>query len=398
MFGKSRGKRRSADASKSVGYLLSAEAYDSLCISGYTPLSKNPEVVAAVNKVASLIGSMTIRLMENTDKGDTRIKNALSRQVDITPNRYMTRMTLMSWIIRTLMLEGNGNAVVWPRTERGYLGDLEPIVASRVGFQSAAKGFGYAVSIDGKAYDPDNLLHFVLNPDPGCPWKGLGYRVALRDVVDNLAQASKTKRGFLSSKWKPSLVVRVNSDAEELSEEEGRNKLAKQYMENSEVGAPWMLSADMFEVQQVKPLSLNDLAIIDSVKLDKTTVAAILGVPLWVVGAGKFDQDEWNAFVNTTILPIVRGLEQELTRKLLISENMFFRMNPWSLYSYDIKTLADVGGNFYVRGIMEGNEVRDWIGLDPKEGLDELVILENYIPLDKIGDQLKLAQGGEKGD
>lgn len=396
MFGKSRGKRRSADAGKSVGFLLTDAAYDSLCISGYTPLSKNPEVVAAVNKVASLIGSMTIRLMENTDKGDTRIKNALSRQVDITPNRYMTRMTLMSWIIRTLMLEGNGNAVVWPRTERGYLGDLEPIVASRVGFQSAAKGFGYAVSIDGKTYASDDLLHFVLNPDPGCPWKGLGYRVALRDVVDNLAQASKTKRGFLSSKWKPSLVVRVDSSAEELSNEDGRNKLLKQYTETSEAGAPWMLPAELFEVQQVKPLSLNDLAIIDSVKLDKTTVAAILGVPLWVVGAGKFDQDEWNAFVNTTILPIVRGLEQELTRKLLISENMFFRMNPWSLYSYDIKTLADVGGNFYVRGIMEGNEVRDWIGLDPKEGLDELVILENYIPLDKIGDQLKLAQGGEK--
>ena len=109
----------------SAAWLLTDATYDTLCVSGYTRLSENPEVLMAVNKLAGLIGSMTIRLMANSEGGDVRVKNALSRKLDIEPNRYMTRMTLVSWIVRTLLLYGEGNAVVLPVTRGGYLEDLE---------------------------------------------------------------------------------------------------------------------------------------------------------------------------------------------------------------------------------------------------------------------------------
>lgn len=387
---KKRGNQiRDADR-RSVAWLLTDTAYDTLCVSGYTRLSENPEVLMAVNKLAGLIGSMTIHLMANSEDGDIRIKNALSRKLDIEPNRYMTRMTLMSWIVRTLLLYGDGNAVLLPKTSGGYLEDLVPISHSRVSFVPDG-GYGYRIKVDGQDHDPGQLLHFVLNPDPDQPWKGMGLRVALKDITSNLKQAAVTKKGFLEDKWKPSVIIKVDSWSEDLSTREGRENYLRGFS-TDRPGDPMIIPADGMDVIQVKPLTLNDLAINDSVSLDKRSVASILGVPPYVVGVGAFNREEWNSFINNTVLPLVKGLEQELTRKLLISEDLFVRMNPWALYAYDVQNLASIGSELYVRGIMTGNEVRDWIGQGPRAGLDELVILENFIPASMIGDQLKLNQ------
>lgn len=384
---------RDANSKRATSWLLTDAAYETLCVSGYTRLSENPEVLMAVNKLASLIGSMTIHLMANSKDGDVRVKNALSRKLDIEPNRYMTRMSLVSWIVRTLLLYGDGNAVVLPKTSGGYLEDLIPISPSRVSFASDG-GFGYHILIDGQKHDPGQLLHFVLNPDPDCPWKGAGLRVALKDVTANLRQAAATKKGFLEDKWKPSVIIKVDSWAEALRTPEGRTNYMKGFS-TDDPGTPMLIPSEGMDVVQVKPLTLTDLAINDSVTLDKKTVAAILGMPPYVVGAGAFNREEWNASINNTALPVVRGIEQELTRKLLISEELFWRMNPWALYAYDVQSLASIGSELYVRGIMTGNEVRDWIGQGPRAGLDELVILENFIPAGMIGDQLKLNQKGK---
>lgn len=383
-------RAREPTQKRSVAFVTNS-GWETLECAGYTSLSHNPEITTAVDTIARLIGSMTIHLMENTENGDIRVRNELSRKVDIDPNQYMTRSAFVQWIIKTMMLDGSGNAVVYPETRRGILRNLQPIPAAFASF--IPDGFGYKVVISGREYDPDNVLHFVLNPGSYYPWLGEGYRVALSDVANNLKQAAATEKGFMSSKWKPSIIVKVDGLTNEFSGPEGRRKLLEDYIETTEAGEPWMIPADQFSVEQVRPLTLSDLALADFVQLDKRTVAAILGVPPFVLGVGDFHREAWNNFISSTIMPIARAIEQELTRKLLVSPNWFFRFNVRSLYNYELRDMAQVADDQFVRGIMTGNEVRDWIGMPPLEGLNELVILENYIPRGMIGEQNKLNGG-----
>ena len=379
----------------SVGYLLTSQAYEDLCIPGYVSLDKNPEVVAACRVIADLISSMTIHLMENKDNGDIRIRNELSRKVDIDPIPTMTRKHWMDVIVMNLLLHGRGNSVVLPHPYGGIIQSLEPIAPYRVSFIQST-GYRYIVEIDGQQFDPADLLHFVWNPDKDYPWKGTGVNVALNDVVKILAQAKHTEKAFMESKWKPSVIVKVDGLIDEFSSKEGRAKLIDEYIDTNEAGQPWVVPADAISIEQVKPLTLADLAINETVQLDKRTVAALIGVPPFVLGIGDYNQKQWNSFISSKILPIVRELEQEMTKKLILSPKWYWKFNILSLYDYDLNTIADIYCKLSDRGFVSGNETRDRIGLSPREGLDELRVLENYIPTEMSGQQKKLIQQEEE--
>ena len=134
-------------------------------------------------------------------------------------------------------------------------------------------------------------------------------------------------------------------------------------------------------------MTLSDLALDAMVTLDKRTVAAVLGIPPFVLGVGDFNRDAWNNFVNTTIMPLARSLEQEMTKKLLYSPGWFFRFNSWSLYSYSINELVSAGAEMVDRMALRRNEWRGWLNLPPDAEMNELLALENYLPADRLGDQ-----------
>lgn len=367
--------------------------FDEACKGNYVSMSQIPEVVACARKIAELIGSATIHLMNNTEEGDKRIINELSRTIDINPMPNMTRSTWMEAIVMTMLLYGSGNAIVQPHTYQGYIQSLEPISASRVTFNPIGYR-DYQVLIDGTPKDPSNLCHFVYNPDQLYLWKGKGLQVAIKDVLENLVQARSTEKAFMKSEYKPSIIVRVDGLIDEFSTPEGRQMIIDSYMKPSSRGEPWLIPSEQFDVSQVKPLTLADLAIDKSYELNKRMIAALFGVPPFVVGIGDYKKDEWNAFITGKIMTIAKGIAAELTKKLIINPKWYLALNVWSLMDYDLKTVSDVLLAGSDRGFVNGDEWRDRMHMNPA-GLTEYRVLENYIPWEMSGMQKKLQQGGE---
>ena len=380
---------------------LKPSAFPGIMLDGYTRLSDNTEFQTGINVIADLISNMTIWLIENEDGVDKKVKNGLSRVIDIEPNKFQTRKDFMFNLTKTLLIEGNQiTKPIYDRKE-GYLASLKPYEPNRVGFLIGKDG--YLIELDGKTkYKPTDLLHFKINPSPNNYYEGTAYTVTLKPILDNLKQATKTKRTYMSSKYQPPLVVSVEADNKAFATVEGRRKYAETYLASSEAGEPWIIPSNNINVESVKPLTLKDIAINETVEIDKKTVAAVLGIPAFLLGVGDFNKDEYNNFINSKILSIATVIQQELTKKILYSPYYYFKFNIRSLHAYSLKELTDMNKELRKMGVITGNEVRDGLGYDQSNDpvQDELLALENYIPATEAGNQSKLkdSEGGDEDE
>ena len=362
---------------------------DGFCPPGYTRLSDIPEVHTAVNKIAELISNMSIKLLENADNGNKTIHNELSRLVDIAPSPFTTRRTWMFNIVRTLLLEGEGNVVLLPITNKGEITHLKPLEPDNTSFYETSDG-GYAVKYKNKLYNYDEIIHFVHNPDPNQPWRGRGNRVVLRDIADNLKAANNVRKEFANGQYSPPIIVKIDAFNEEIQSVEGRNKIYNDYIKTKNGRQPWIIPSDLMEIQEIRPLSLKDLAIHDTMELDKRTIASIFGVPPYFLGIGPFNIREHQTFISTSVQNIAEEIEQKLTQRLVLDPKQHFNFDSTKLMSYNFTETVTAMTSMISIGAATRNELRKKVGMAPLDGLDETLVLENHIPVQDSGNQKKL--------
>lgn len=383
-----------AAQSRTAILLNSDAAYDVLVPSGYTPLSRNEVVLRCVHKIADMVSDMTIMLMENGEHGDARVRNELSKKIDIYPCADMTRKNFIYKIVSDMILYGN--SVALPEYNGIMLDNIRLLRASATTVNNEGRQRGYYITYGGRMYEQDEVLHFVLVPDEDKPFRGKGFTPQIYDAVKNLAQANATKTGFLKSKWKPSIVISINADTEELQDPEKRRKILGSYTDETERGEPWLIPAGELDIKTIQPLTLHDLAIQDSITLDTRSIAAACGMPAFLVGIGDFNKDAYNNFIATTIMSFAQIIQQELSKKLLYAPSWYFKFNPKSLMQYSLAEKSTYVMNMVNGGMLNRNEGRgefDYSPVDAK-GMNDYAVLENYIKVGDIDKQKKLTQGG----
>ena len=363
---------------------------------GYMPLHKHPDVKVCVKKIADLVSSMPIYQMQNAGSiGNVRLVDELSRKIDIDPNPYLTRKTLIYKSVEELLLYGN--SFLLPAHDRqGLLQELRPIENRTVSLYPLDDG-GYKAKIGNVDFDSDEIINFVNNPCYDSPWQGKSYRVQLSDVLRNIKQSNDIKSDFYTKHYRPGLIFFFNGDSDAFSSEEERDKTFQKWVK-TKPGQPYTFPEGLISVDKFQNMSLSDIAINESVELDKRFIAALIGVPAFFLGIGDYNEKEYNNFIDTTIRPIAEILQQELTKKLLIASDRFFKFNINSLKAFDMDSRLSSMYEGKAMGVFNADEVRVVAGYEPT-GLPEMTeytMLENYIPVKDADKQKKLIQGGDK--
>lgn len=366
---------------------------DSLIPEGYIRITDNEEIKKCTHIIADLVSNMTIMLMLNGKNGDIRIKDELAKKIDVNPHKYLSRKNFIYRLVKEMI--DSGNCVVYPHYNGDYLDNLSFMPGCS--FIANQNGIGYNITYSSKIYNPYDVLHFLLNPSINEPFRGLGAMPFLRQTINDIAQEQNTKTGFLKSKWKPSIIVTVNSDIEDLQDKDKRSKILNSYTETTEAGEPWLIPSGEVDVKTINPLTLKDLAILEGMTFDIRKVARAFGIPPFMLGIDKFDREEYNNFISTVIMSYAQIIQQELTCKLLIAGDRYFKFNPKSLMQYSLAEKEAFVRGMVSSGMLNRNEGRNEFDYSPvdDEGMNDYIVLENYIPVSKVADQEKLKGGDE---
>ena len=102
-----------------------------------------------------------------------------------------------------------------------------------------------------------------------------------------------------------------------------------------------------------------------------------------MVGVGEFNDKEYDWFVSVPCMKPAKIIEQELTKKTLISPDWYWKFNNRSLLSYDMEKMVNVGKELVDRATIRRNELRGWINMPPDPEMDDVLILENYLRKNK---------------
>ena len=145
---------------------------------------------------------------------------------------------------------------------------------------------------------------------------------------------------------------------------------------------------------QYQPLSvsLDQIQFLQVKKFTTEEIARIYSVPPAMIGLegntaySNYEQQVLQ-FQQSTILPWVRRIEQEVERKLLSDDmELHCSFNVDTLLRADSQSRSQFYHNMVQDGIMSINEVRAKEGLGPVDGGDAHHVQLNTLPLDRMQD------------
>jgi len=377
-------------------------------LSGYTPVFtpwmdrpyEADAVRSAVDAIARNAAKLKAKHIRREGNTIIHVGGQIEKLLTIRPNPNMNAYDFLYKMVTTLMLDNN--AFAYPVWDGPNLVAIWPINCTMAEFLEDASQTIYV-----KFYfaDGGNVVlpysevihlrrHFYDNDLLGDIKKPINVTLsAIHTTNEGLAQAVKTS-AYLRG------ILKYQGMLKEEDIKANRDRFVQEYLTVQNSGGVAALDA------KAEYISLNnDPKIINAAQMKelRDAVYRYFGVNENIV-MGKYNEDEWDAFYESTIEPLAVQMSLEFTSKLFtereigFGNEIIFESNRLQYASTRTKT--GLISALMPLGVFTINEIREILNLSPVEGGEKRLVSLNFINA-QLQDAYQLSgntQQAEDGD
>jgi len=365
----------------------------------FTPWQGRPyeaDVVrAAVDAIARNAAKLKAKHIRRVGKEIVPVGGQIERVLAVRPNPHMNAYDFLYKLVTTLMIDNNAWAYpLWEGPNLVAIWPINCVMAEFVEDETKTIYVKFYFADGGQVVLPYSEVihlrrHFYSNDLLGEPNQPINATLsAIHTTNEGLAQAIKTSAHLRG-------ILKYQGMLKESDIKANRDRFVAEYMtvQNSGGVAALDSKADYIELKN-QPLMVNAA----QMKELRDAVFRYFGVNENIV-MGKYTEDEWNAFYESTIEALAVQMSLEFTCKLFTDREIghgneiVFEANRLQYASVRTKLglvqLVD-------RGIMTPNQLAEVFNLPPVPGGDVPIRRLDTRPVDETDDldDLEAVEGG----
>lgn len=347
-------------------------------------------VYACIKVISETIKTLTCHLYKVNDGVATmQVGAPLYNLISRRPNDLQTSGEWWEYHVAQMCLRGNSYAYITRTEDRTRVVDLLPLSADSVQPRlNSANQLSYMVTVGDPNKGtqrsfiarPNEILHFkLLTLDGVNGLSPISYNASLlssaihaRDHALTVFTNGGTPRGVLKTEGTLSdeafANIKASWDAAH-SGTENANRIA-------------ILEAGL----EFQPVSMSpaDVQLLEARKMSRSEICGIFRVPPHMVGdleRATFSNISHQSldFYKSTIAPWLHGFQQRLNYTLLGTTTQEFRFDVTELIRGDLQSEVTAYKSLLEIGVMNPNEVRARLGMNPRDGGDEYVSATNNL-------------------
>lgn len=351
-------------------------------------IANSDVVMVCVDRIATQCAKLSARHIKVDENGVQTEKNGkLSFLLRHKPNELMSPYQFFYKLVSLLLL--NDNAFVYPTYSRETLEidglyPINPIQVEPTEYQDGSHTFKFTFS-DGKKYEIpiENIIHLkrFYTKDAyfgGNSFSG-GHEALLKTVKINDSLLQSTEAAIKTS-LQIKGILKINGmlrDEDKQSQLDEFTNAVKKAIKQETAIVPMDVKADYVPLA-TEPKLIDE----PTLKFVQDKILEYFGVSDAIFN-GKYTENEFNAFYESTIEPIAVQLSETFSLGLLTEaqlergEEIIFFSERLQYASWQTKVGAIE--KLMGLGIMSLNESRNLLGLEPIEGGDKRLQSLNYV-------------------